>query len=509
MNKAKNNDLATAWRQLLAGLVLNAVVGSIFAFGKLSSSLERQTGASTSQVALVGLAGDLGLWLNVVPGAAQNRVGARGGLIVGLALGAFGYAAVALLLARHAHYGLVAAAWFVCGHANSWLYVTGLVTNVKNWHPSARGSVVGCLQAFFGASGALFVQFFVAFFRAEHVVAYVGTVGAVTLLAGVWMLANVEPVPFQRLDRVGERRCARIATLVAGLLCLIIATSLSDATSWGAYGSIVSLALMYPLVLYDTPEDFAGEEVLLPADNSTPLAPLAALSEDTRRDFWLLWLGFGAAVGGAIATSNSMSAIAQATSSCRFDVLASRAVTLLTSFDAGARMVAGVYVQRRGNGGIVLACACAFLATAHVGFLALPVRVGSAFSPPAWRVLGCASFVGAANGAAWTACPWLVSNRFGTERYGDNFGLACTGAMVAVVIFSYVILPIDDTASSSPRDCQLDDDDDDPSDVCYGAHCFRTFHHALIVAGAIGMLVSLRLDLKRSVPPALGETPGP
>ena len=42
-----------------------------------------------------------------------------------------------------------------------------------------------------------------------------------------------------------------------------------------------------------------------------------------------------------------------------------------------------------------------------------------------------AALAGLADGAAWTACPWLVARMFGTAHYGNVFGLACFGAAVA------------------------------------------------------------------------------
>lgn len=472
--------MATAWHQLASSLVTNAVVGSVFAFGKLSSSFAERLGCSEAQAAVIGLCGDVGLWLSVVPGAYRDRQGDGAALATGVCLAVLGYGATCWLLVRRAHYALVAASWAVCGHANAWLYATMLVSTVTTWHPSARGAILGCLQAFFGLSGAVCVEIYTTFFGGRQPARFVATLGIATAGAGLWGLWNRHTTKIlHRLDAVGQMRLRDVSILVAGLLCVLISSSLLDVPSVGAYAGLAALALIHPLLLRGTPTEIAGDGPTS-VDSNDHVAVFFGR-------FWLLWLAFGVAVGGAVTTSNVTSAIAQSTRRCSFQTLASRAATLLASLDAATRVASGAALDRVG-GAAILGFANASLAIAHLVFL---------LAPPAatWRVLVGGAFAGATNGAAWTACPYLVACDFGTARYGDNFGLACTAAMVFVVAYSYGVLPVDYDNDFPTLDCQVDDDDS--PDVCYGKACFADLHRAILASSVAGVLASVGLAHRR------------
>ena len=59
---------AAAWRSFLGGLYVNAGVAPMFAFGAMSSSFTRVIGCGDGETNLIGVAADLGLWLNIYRG---------------------------------------------------------------------------------------------------------------------------------------------------------------------------------------------------------------------------------------------------------------------------------------------------------------------------------------------------------------------------------------------------------------------------------------------------------
>ena len=83
---------AAAWRSFFAGLYVNAGVAPMFAFGAMSTSFTRVVGCSDGETNLIGVAADLGLWLNIVPGMVYDRVGARATQACGLASSGLAYA---------------------------------------------------------------------------------------------------------------------------------------------------------------------------------------------------------------------------------------------------------------------------------------------------------------------------------------------------------------------------------------------------------------------------------
>jgi len=571
------------WRKLVGGLLLNICVGVIFAFGTLSPGFQRLTGATADQAAVIGLAGDVGLWLNVIPGLLREHLGDVICFSVGAVLLIGGtIATCALLEMGHTPYLSVAVTWGCMGHGFCWLYCTNLFTNVKSWRHEARGYVVGSMQAFFGMSGTIMVSIYnCGVFTGTRLVEFIVFEVVLTLLLVCLarFLCVIDVKHLGVINPLALRRFRAVASYVVCLLAFVVITSLADQTSWNAYAIVASLICFGPVLLTVFPEDKTSaspaleevvqtlDEPLLEASSSSPKTPtaaltasnpsspatqptgstvsfadegtdakstvsralleeaaaaaettvqtlppppppveeekepLAAIAKEHWVEFWTLFIAFGAITGGAIATSNSMVAVVQSTRSCQYEHLATNCLTLLTASDAFARMIGGVLINMDYcDGNVVLAVGALLIGASHTIFSAAHhVKNGPYNSTDGNLFLIAAVMAGLANGSAWTSCPWLVSARFGSVRYGENFGTMTFAAVVGVLIFVKAILPLNDDPSDDDyvkMKCHYDDDDEH-MDACYGAYCYATFHRSIQGAGLVAFCIACDLERKR------------
>jgi len=239
---------------------------------------------------------------------------------------------------------------------------------------------------------------------------------------------------------------------------------------------------------------------VIPAPPPVPPPPkdqLACISSRHTVEFWTLFVAFGVVTGGAIATSNSMVAIARSLRTCQYAHLSTASLTLLTASDAFARMIGGVVINAEVcDGNVVLAAGALLIGASHTVFSAAhDVSGGPYSSTDSFLFLIASAMAGLANGAAWTSCPWLVSARFGTQRYGENFGIVTFAAIVGVMLYVKAVLPLGDAPTDDDTFHCHDHDDDTPA--CYGAHCFYVFHRSIQAAALVAFVLALDLERKR------------
>jgi len=378
-------------------------------------------------------------------------------------------AATVAALSAGASYAVVACTWAVSGQGLCWLLCNNLLSNVKSWRPDARGYAVGSLQSFFGMSAPIYISIWEnEIFKSSALVPFL-------LFVIVWILCAVGVAVCcgggnERLenagvfDRTARRRFFRLQLAIAGLLLLIVSTALAQQTQWASYVIVAAAILGVPTLIFVFPDEASpvttreeaandrgldddddddatpktltslGEPLLLEnnprttKDDGATLTkePLAAIGPRCV-EFWEIFVIFAILTGGALATSNSMVAIARSVGTCEFAKLASFALTLSTAGDAFGRMLGGAAINAKAaDGAVVMAVGALCLGAAHTAFSAahgLALHQGPYSTGTSFLFLVAAGINGLADGCAWTACPWLTQARFGATRYGDNFGL--------------------------------------------------------------------------------------
>ena len=532
-----------AWYKLAGGLGMAVSVGAVFSFGALSPEFMKLTNCSSEEASSIGLAGLVGFGFYVLPGLSFDRFGTRFGFIVGVCLAILGLGGASVALVLRSSYVVVAIFWACAGHAMAWLLCANLLSNVKSWEPGARGYVVGSLQAFSGASAPLFIGIWRSdLFGAKSLVPFLLFILAWTLCSvAIAVLTGGGTDDLQEagiFDAKSKHRFYRLQLYIAALLVLIVAAGLATQTQdWASYVIVAALFAGVPAVLFlfrekrsqlddrvkDPHEDVDDKdkdeavitlaapveeggglvEPLLPSPPQD-IEPLAALGP-LWIEFWELFLVFAILTGGALSTSISMVSIARSLGTCEFATISAFSLTLLTASDAFARMSGGVLINSKTlDGSLVLAAGALFLGASHTAFSAahgLNLHQGPFSTPRAYLFLAAAAMSGAADGFAWSACPWLTQARFGAARYGNNFGIVALAAIIGQTLFLKAIQPIGDVPSddddrhpSSFRCATIDDDDDES---CYGGNCFSVFHRTCQAAALVALLGALDLERRR------------
>lgn len=196
------------------------------------------------------------------------------------------------------------------------------------------------------------------------------------------------------------------------------------------------------------------------AEPATP-GCLAALWADVvgRPAFWALWLLFGATVGVAITTLNTLSSIAA--SRGEDHSVGAFAVILLTSSDTFSRFVSGFVVGRGAPATTVFTLGPVL----GIAGQALLVASGDVNAMYAACVL-----VGLSDGVMWTLGPLYTGKLFGLPAAGRNFGLVILSAAAWGLALSLYVEPL-----FFYRHAQGGVD-------CYGAKCFEGLHFVSIGA---------------------------
>ena len=505
------------WKKLVGGLAIAGSIGAIFSFGALSPAFQKMTHSTAEEAASIGLGGNVGFGMYVVPGIAFDRYGSGVGFGVGVCILVVGLGATVAALIAEASYIIVACTWAVAGQGLCWLLCHNLLSNVKSWRSDARGYAVGSLQSFFGMSAPIYISIWENnIFQSSALVPFL-------LFVIVWIVCAVGVAVAcgggsERLENFGvfdhraSYRFFRLQIFIGCLLLLIISTALAQQTQWASYVIVASAIIGVPTLLFfgDGPvvvvvaKDVATildddddakklldepllvtttttgttteDKIIVPATTTTtedkivpatttpppppppPKEPLAAIGPRWI-EFWEIFTIFAILTGGALATSNSMVSIARSIGTCEYKKLAAFALTLSTAGDATGRMLGGMAINAKVFDGAVVMCIGALcLGASHTAFSAahgLNLHQGPYSSGTSFLFLVAAAINGLADGCAWTACPWLTQARFGATRYGDNFGLAACAAVVGIIVFVKGVLPIGDTT---------DDDDDDDDD---------------------------------------------
>lgn len=493
--------MGSRWVTLTAGLFAMLVAGPIFTFGAIHTDVQRLLGASELEVQLIGVAGDIGLWLKVFPGLVFDAFGAKSTMIVGAFITCLGYSAMYLALTSPWSPALAAVAWFLAGSGSSFIYTSALWANMKNFTPSERGVVAGFVACMFGSSAAV-LSALLGGCLGGRVAEGGGCVGGA--LGGSvpsYMLLLATAVPLVALaaaaaTRVhggaplparGDHTRLRFAALFVGLVVLIIlvfGSKLSQTfldpsvKTWGNYVVLAFLPVFLAVPIG------AGREPPPTAEPANAGGAEAARKEGGEDDvgdeetpvlrrglFWSLFLAFGITVGAALMTLNIISSMV-ISRGLRSD-WASLLVVVQMGADTAARLLAGTAVWA----GIarlthLLVCAPILALVAQ-----LMLARGGDFS----LCVACA-LLGLSDGIMWMGAPLFVGQAFGLTRAGFNFGLITLAAAVFQSLFSLGLEPYFYRLHLAPGDAD-----------CLGAECFAATHLAVAACCAVAAAAALHL----------------
>eukprot|EP00937_MAST-01D_sp_MAST-1D-sp2_P002333 g2333.t1 len=495
-----------SWVTLVGGIWGMLLAGTVYGFGGISASLKSALGASEQQKQLVGVCGNVGLWLNVFGGMLSRSIGPQRTVIVSTALTVAGYCGMFVVLRDGGSVGAAGVAWFAVGLGCGWVYVTTLFTVSANFGERDRSYVIGVLTAVFGASSPFFavmkegltandVRDFMAFCAVAC--ALLGSLCAACV-------ARLSPTPAEQAwERVHSRYSAQARFGLLAVLLLVMLALVFSLCRWSSCAAARAVSgggggvhAVVPgrhddggggaLLLHPTPEEAAGDDAATKAAASArggaklparaDATPCGALRTPV---FYLLSFVVAVVVATNVMVLNNLStivkdrrvAIGGAGGSGDF------AIILMLTFSCFARFSVGVLMYRWGPvrwaPRFLIVAACLSVA----GELALVFDVGVLLPVSA-------ALLGLSDGVIWCSSAWLVMKTFGATHTAAIYGVVVFFVAIFSVIMSYGV----ETAVYASQPSRSAGDGQ--RECATGIHCFRTTHIIACAVNAVAIVVA-------------------
>ncbi|KAK1604534.1 hypothetical protein QYE76_028207 [Lolium multiflorum] len=528
------------WLGLGAAVWVQASAGTSSAFALYSHALKVALGADQSQIALLGVACNVGDSLGLLPGVVCNKLHPALLLLVAAASGFLGYGATWLAVSGIAPalpYWLIWIALCVGSNSGAWMSTAVLVTNMRNF-PLSRGAVAGILKGYSGLSAAVYTAIYTGALHgsAANLLLFL-TLGVATVcLLAMYFVRPCEPSLVENSSERVHFLFVQISSALLGVYLVAATTldnfvTLSPALNYSLLAIMVILILSpiaipvkmtlfrtnqrkgssaadndhtEPFILPSSTEPNLGNiEDEDPADIDVLLAEGEGAVKQKRKkprrgedfrfreallkaDFWLLFGVFFIGVGSGVTVLNNLAQIGIAAGSADTTI----AVSLFSLGNFFGRLGGGAvsdYLVRSRTIprtvliiGTQLVMIINYLVFALGLYATLYISVG---------------ILGICYGVHFSVMVSTSSELFGLKQFGKIYNFILLANPLGALVFSSLAGYIYDLEAAKQHSAGAVGDSENVT-VCYGPSCFRLTFCVLSGMACLGTLLGVVLTVR-------------
>ncbi|XP_062029677.1 protein NUCLEAR FUSION DEFECTIVE 4-like [Rosa rugosa] len=267
------------WLVFVCAMWIQSFAGIGYLFGSISPVIKSTMGYTQRQLAILGVAKDLGDAIGFVAGYLSEIMPSWGLLAIGAVLNFLGYGLLWLIVSQK-----IAALplWVLCiaiyvgTNGETFFNTAALISCVQNF-PKSRGPVVGILKGYAGLSGAIITQIY-AMFNAPSEASLLFMIAVGPSMVVIALMFIVRPVGGHKQVRPGDNAgftftysvCLVLAAYLLGVLILEDLFDLSQ-TLITLFAAILIVLIVLPIIIpiilafFSEPRPLLQESLLIDA----------------------------------------------------------------------------------------------------------------------------------------------------------------------------------------------------------------------------------------------------
>ncbi|GAB4860427.1 hypothetical protein Ancab_035586 [Ancistrocladus abbreviatus] len=269
--------LNNRWLVFVASMWIQSCAGIGYLFGSISPVIKSSMGYNQRQVAMLGVAKDLGDSVGFIAGSLCEILPMWGILCIGVVQNFVGYGLLWLVVTNKLPslpLWVLCIALFIGTNGETYFNTAALVSCVQNF-PKSRGPIVGILKGFAGLSGAILSEIYLMFSSSndDSLILMIAVGPAAVVLC---LMFVVRPVGGHRQIRPADGLCFTfvygvcilLAAYLLGILILEDLVNLARSLTT-IFSIILIIILLLPIIIpvilafFSDPRPLAGE-ILLP-----------------------------------------------------------------------------------------------------------------------------------------------------------------------------------------------------------------------------------------------------